>query len=312
MNLENALLRGLRSAQPLASAVAEGSLYFVTDETVVEQSRASAWVAYSGAGAAAISQLTGDVTAGPGSGSQAASIANNAVVTAKIADDAVTYAKIQNVAASKLLGRSASGSGNAEELTLGTNLSLTGTTLNAAAGGGGGLVYLATRTASASAYLEFLSLITSTYDNYLFQISALIGAGNGALALQVSTDNGATWKTSADYPYALRYVDSTGALGVNSNTGGYTAGGGIYGGQAGGWTPMLGCTGDISMFNALNAAMPTLFHVHTTIEGGSFVYYDFAGFINYKVANAVNAVRFYYDSSNIASGTIRLYGYAKT
>lgn len=41
-----------------------------------------------------INQLTGDVTAGPGSGSQAATIANNAVTTAKINNGAVTIAKI--------------------------------------------------------------------------------------------------------------------------------------------------------------------------------------------------------------------------
>ena len=57
-----------------------------------------------------ITQLTGDVTAGPGSGSQVATIAN----------DAVTYAKMQNVsAASRLLGRgSAAGAGNVEEIHL--------------------------------------------------------------------------------------------------------------------------------------------------------------------------------------------------
>jgi hypothetical protein len=55
-----------------------------------------------------------------------------------IDNDAVTYAKMQNVtAASRLLGRgSASGSGDVQELTLGTGLSMSGTTINASGGAG--------------------------------------------------------------------------------------------------------------------------------------------------------------------------------
>lgn len=66
----------------------------------------------------------GDITVGGGG------------TTLTIDNDAVTYAKMQNVsAASKLLGRgSAAGSGDTQEIALGTNLSMSGTTLNASAG----------------------------------------------------------------------------------------------------------------------------------------------------------------------------------
>jgi archaellum component FlaG (FlaF/FlaG flagellin family) len=64
-------------------------------------------------------------------------LSNAGVLT--IANDAVTYAKMQNVsAASKLLGRgSASGSGDLEEITLGSGLSMSATTLTAVASSGG-------------------------------------------------------------------------------------------------------------------------------------------------------------------------------
>jgi hypothetical protein len=199
--LQDVLLRGLAAARPAAAAVAAGTLYFSTDTFATEQSDGSVWNSYSGVAGAGISELTGDVTAGPGVGSQAATIAADAVTNAKlanmlqerikgrplgstgdpvdldpdqvsdildsaadpflrtsaippgtgitaltgdvtaagpgsaaatIANDSVTYAKMQNVsAASKLLGRgSAGGAGNVEEITLGANISLSGTTLN--------------------------------------------------------------------------------------------------------------------------------------------------------------------------------------
>lgn len=117
MNLEDVLLRDTRANQPAASAVAEGTLYYVTDESVTEQSRSSAWVDYSDAGSGSgISQLTGDVTAGPGSGSQAATIAN----------DAVTFAKMQDIATDRLLGRDTAASGNVEEIPVSSGLEFTG------------------------------------------------------------------------------------------------------------------------------------------------------------------------------------------
>ena len=62
--------------------------------------------------------LTGDVTASAGSN------------TTTIANDAVTYAKMQNVSsASRLLGRGSSGAGDVQELTIGTGLAFSGTSL---------------------------------------------------------------------------------------------------------------------------------------------------------------------------------------
>lgn len=66
--------------------------------------------------ASAINQLTGDVTAGPASGSTAATIAN----------DAVTFAKMQNIDTDRILGRGDAGSGNIQELFLGTGLQIIG------------------------------------------------------------------------------------------------------------------------------------------------------------------------------------------
>ena len=99
-------------------------------------------IEFTGSGGIQRSALTGDVTAT--AGSDATTIAN----------DAVTYAKMQNASANVVLTRAAGSSGDIGEtalaasellgrgnsgdvapITLGTNLSMTGTTLNASGGG---------------------------------------------------------------------------------------------------------------------------------------------------------------------------------
>lgn len=122
--IRDIILRDTRANQPAATAVDVGTLYYVTDEATTERSNGTIWQTYSDAGVASgLDQLTGDVTAGPGTGSQVATIPN----------DTVTYAKMQNVsAAERILGRGqGGGAGDVQELTLGAGLALAGTVLSA-------------------------------------------------------------------------------------------------------------------------------------------------------------------------------------
>jgi len=99
------------SAKGLAPASGGGTTNFLRAD--------GTWAAPAGGGGGSISDGDkGDITV---SGSGA---------TWTIDNDAVTYAKMQNVsAASRVLGRDNSGSGDVQELTLGTGLSINGTTL---------------------------------------------------------------------------------------------------------------------------------------------------------------------------------------
>jgi len=79
--------------------------------------------------------LTGAITAA--AGANATFLAADAVQTTNVANAAITKAKIENVTASKLLGRGDSGAGAPQEITIGSGLSLSGTTLSATGGGAG-------------------------------------------------------------------------------------------------------------------------------------------------------------------------------
>ncbi len=83
-----------------------------------EELTVSGGLEFTGSGGIQRSALTGEVTASTGS---------NATT---IANDTVTFAKIQNIATNRLLGRSTVGSGDTEEITIGTGLQLSGGALS--------------------------------------------------------------------------------------------------------------------------------------------------------------------------------------
>jgi uncharacterized protein DUF5907 len=139
-------------------------------------------------GTGAITALTGDVTA-TGPGSVPATIANNAVTTAKILNSNVTLAKIQNAAASsRLLGSGASGAGVAYvEISLGTRLAMTGTVLDVSGGGGS------------------VTSVAASFSTGLISITGSPVTSSGTLAFTVTGTSGGipyfsgvnTWASSA-------------------------------------------------------------------------------------------------------------------
>lgn len=310
---EDAIRRGLRSAQPAATTVVKGTLYFVTDEGVTERSSGTAWEAFTDTGGSGITQLTGNVTAGPGTGSQVATIPNNTV----------TYAKMQDVSAiSKLIGRGAgAGAGDPEEITLGTGLTMTGTTLSSSGGSAGGRVLLATQTAAAQATLDFTTrtasgqsgaIFQSDYDEYLIEIIGLLPATDAVdLYWRFSTDGGSTYDATSKYVSTiLAWISSTTATagedpagavaqfamrksGIISNNASYGLDGCIRLAIPGG-SKFPRCIGDFGFAtNAIVAQAVT----HRGI---------------YISSTAINAIRFLFSSGNITSGIVRIYGIAKT
>ena len=133
--------------------------------------------------------LSGDVS---GSGSTG--------ITTTIGANKVTYGMIQAItASSKLLGSTASGTAVAE-ITLGTNLSMTGSTLNAA-GGGGGTVTSVDVAGGTTGLTTSGGPVTASGTITLAGTLAIANGGTGLTAVgtqyQVLTSTGsaATWGT---------------------------------------------------------------------------------------------------------------------
>lgn len=173
-----------------------------------------------------------------------------------------------------------------------------------------GLVYLSTQTASASSELTFTSGIDSTYDEYeIHFIDIIPGTDNVGLYMQTSSNGGSSYDSGAsDYQWARGFFTAA-ATGTNS---GDTSDPQIV------LALELG-TGTGETFNGvLKLFKPSGTSVYKQILG-SFVQYSQApNFFGFDIAgmrlstSAVNALRFYPSSGNIASGSIKLYGVRKT
>jgi hypothetical protein len=176
--------------------------------------------------------------------------------------------------------------------------------------GGGGIVYLGTATASASATLDFTSLLNSTnYTAYMFVFNNILPSSSGAgMLFRTSTNNGSSWDNSAgNYSYTGANLGSTySGTGNNSDTDGHI-------------TSSVGIDTTVSN-NSLNG------YAFLYVGASKYTYMD--AFTNYLsttntvrpihvstcrlTTTEVNAIRFLMDAGNIISGTIRLYGVQKS
>lgn len=222
-------------------------------------------IAGAGSQASAVTNLAGDVTTSGG-------------ITTTIANDAVTYAKMQNVsAASKLLGRGDSGSGDPQEITLGSGLTMTGTTL-AASGGTADTVSLVTSDVAHATSNTTLSNVTgltltigaSATEEWEFRCTLLaLSTGTAAdwkFGWTVPASATMVWGSLADQGVATGSTPQTGTQATTLSYGGANAtimiglSGVIFGGGTG---------GSVQLQFAQNASSAQT----TTINKGSFCRY---------------------------------------
>ena len=175
-----------------------------------------------------------------------------------------------------------------------------------AAAAGGGTEFIASVDASDDATISFTGFDSSKYDSYLFTFLNVVSAADAkSLLLLTSTDGGSNYDTgSSDYSVqffgynegsAFQGYDATSAnINVSSEQG-------TASGEEG------GCSGHMFIYGP-HLTQPT------RILGQTTFYSSYGALRNMTIGGQrtssadVDAVQFKYNSGNISSGTITMYG----
>ena len=170
---------------------------------------------------------------------------------------------------------------------------------------GGSLVYItSTGAISNAASVTFTQFDASKYDHYQFWFQYVIPATDGAnMFAYASTDGGSNYDTTS------------GNYRVNGNT---EVAGFILGGPIGSDSNEYGISGNFQLFaphntSAYTYCLPSLVYTH---NGATQLIIHYAGYGSYggatvhRVAADVDAIKFQFDSGNIESGEIVMYGIA--
>lgn len=136
--------------------------------------------------------------------------------SSQIASAVVTYAKIQDVAAaSRLLGRgSTAGSGDVEEITLGTGLTMSGTTISASGG-----ATLGTAQSTTSGTSKDFTGIPSGTKRITINYRSVGTGGTSPLLIQLGDAGGI--ETTGYTSNATRHVDGDTSIGVTASSVGF-------------------------------------------------------------------------------------------
>jgi hypothetical protein len=175
-------------------------------------------------------------------------------------------------------------------------------------GGGGALVLLEEHTASASASLVFDGWYSSSYDDYLIEFLGLVSAtSGGVLSMQVSSDGGSTYDTGSNYNTAATRWNSGGA--------------GVSGGVStqfdlSSTSDGLSNSGDYGVCGPCRLVLPASTAPYPRIVAS--LTYETSGSLfqgietrgAYSGGSAINAFKLFDSAGNLASGTVRVYGFS--
>lgn len=176
----------------------------------------------------------------------------------------------------------------------------------------GGVVLVATYTASSSATLDITTrneggftgaVFQSDYTRYKVTIDNLIPATNSVtLNTRLSTDGGSSWDSTANYYWGANASCNTGA---SSLSGGTQTAVDFVGTIS---NSLEGISGDLTIPNPIQATLRHTF-LYDLAAAQTAAFCRITGAAIWTPTTAVNAIRFYYSSGNIASGVVRVYAY---
>jgi hypothetical protein len=174
-----------------------------------------------------------------------------------------------------------------------------------------GMQLLATATASSSATVDFATGIDSTYDEYELHFQNLIPATNAVnVHLRVSTNGGSTYVASGS-PYESCYSQIN-TSGTSSPFGGSGSNQIQLTGATSNSASAGGASGVIRIISPASTAVHKQFLFSINNRPSTSTLEVISGTGTYDATTAINAVRLFCSSGNIASGSFKLYGIRKS
>ncbi len=177
-------------------------------------------------------------------------------------------------------------------------------------GGSPGFVFISTQTASNSASLIFDStMVTATYKDYLMVVSKLVASSPSAsnfLLMSWSINDGSTYLNSS-YDMVWNRTNMGNLSSFNEGSSTTSIPFGVSGGV--GSASMNSLCGQIQLFNMNVSSTPQIYAILSgrSAAVGNIIYsHNLAGIRT--VSTDVNNIRITFSGSNIASGSVSLYG----
>jgi len=178
--------------------------------------------------------------------------------------------------------------------------------------GGGSLNLISTQTASSSATIDFTSGIDSTYKEYIFKFYDIHPATNDqAFAFQVDTGTNTSYnQTITSTFFNAQHDESDSNTYFMYRTSGDLAQGTAFQRltEGTGNDNDQSCSGTLHLFDPSNTTFAKHFiaNTHNAHQGDYAMNNFIGGYVN--TTTALTRVRFKFESGNIDSGVIKLYG----